>query len=399
MAQPDHWNNRLKAVALGLGLALTMLTVRHWYETFLFGHPLCDDCGTDFPSLYTGAKLIWENPTALYDLDQQLVIEKTIDPRLGNSSLAFAYPPFTAFILMPLGWLSFAKAYLVMTVVNGLMLMLALKLLNNSLHLSAEQSNWLTLSTFCNFGVHSTFLQGQTSLIILLLVVLLVHSSRHSVQVSTGLWSGALFFKPQFLPVPMLILAVRRNWRGLSLCFSVVVALAIFAGMLVGQEGIADYIQIAGRFTARQSDLGTNPQDMHNLRALALFAFPSLTALYFWFFLCALVLVGTILLNLEICQKDRVATVQWIGNLLAVLLLSPHLHAHDLALLVAINALILKNCGNSIPVVVPLSLIPLGLWALFPLMFRNQLPPLLPVIFMAGFFWCVWFVRRPSTPS
>jgi len=285
MAQQDHWNNRLKAVALGLGLALMLLTVRHWYETFSFGHPSCDDCGTDFPSLYTGAKLIWENPTALYDLDQQLVIEKTIDPRLGHSNLAFAYPPFTALMLMPLGLLSFAKAYLVMTVVNGLMLTLALKLLNNSLQLSVEQSSWLTLSTLCNFGVHSAFLQGQTSLIILLLVVLLVHSARHRFQVSAGFWSGALFFKPQFLPIPLLVLAVKRYWRGLSLGLSIIVMLAIFSAMLVGQEGIVDYIHMARRFTARQSDLGTNPQDMHNLRALALFVFPWLIALYFWLFM------------------------------------------------------------------------------------------------------------------
>ncbi len=35
MQQSERWKNRFKAVALGIGLALTMLTIRHWYETFI----------------------------------------------------------------------------------------------------------------------------------------------------------------------------------------------------------------------------------------------------------------------------------------------------------------------------------------------------------------------------
>ena len=118
MQRSERWRNRFKAVAIGIGLALSALTIRHWVETFSFGHPLCEDCRPDFPSLYSGARLIGEEPSALYDLKRQLAIQKSIDSRIGDSALAFAYPPSTALLLMPLGWLSFSGAFLVMPLKN-----------------------------------------------------------------------------------------------------------------------------------------------------------------------------------------------------------------------------------------------------------------------------------------
>jgi hypothetical protein len=260
-------NGRLKAAAFGLGLALTALTIRHWYGTFSHGYPGCENCRPDFPSLYSGAKLIWENPRALYDLQRQLAIQKDIDPRIGESVLAYAYPPVTALLLMPLGWLSFANAYLVMTVVNGLLLLLTFKLLVQSLQLHKEQAAWLGLLIFCNFGVHSTILQGQTSFLTLLLVVLFMRSLLQAKQTASGLAGGALFFKPQMIAVPFLILASRRSWRALLVGVAFTSALIGFSVLLVGIDGIADYLQIARRFAASTSELGTNPRDMHNLRS------------------------------------------------------------------------------------------------------------------------------------
>src|SRR6266403_2055984 len=123
------WNTRLKAVALGVALALTVLTVQHWYGTFIHGHPPCDNCRSDFPSIYSGAKLAWQSPSALYDHASQLAIQKAIDPRIGASTLPFTYPPFVAWVLMPLGWLPFSAAFLAITMINATLLVISLRLL------------------------------------------------------------------------------------------------------------------------------------------------------------------------------------------------------------------------------------------------------------------------------
>ena len=182
MAQSERWNNRLKAIALGIGLALTMLTVRHWYGTFMDGHPPCNDCRADFPGFYAAAKLIWEKPSALYDNAPQLAIQKAIDNRIGDSILPFAYPPVTALVLMPLGWLSFRMAFVAITLVNMALLLFTLRLLIRKLGLQKRQSTWLLLSTFCNFGVHSVLLQGQTSLVVLFCLTAFMFSAMSGKQ-------------------------------------------------------------------------------------------------------------------------------------------------------------------------------------------------------------------------
>ena len=378
-------------MTLGLGLALSMLTLRHWYETVFFGRPLCENCETDFPAIYAGARLVWENPTALYDLKQQALFEKAVDPPLDDSTLAFAYPPITALLLMPLGWTSFAGAYLLMSLVSGVALLVSLRLLRESLQLNKQQFRWLKLTTVCNFGVHVTFVLGQTSLIILLIFSLLVAAAYQRDSIRSGIWSGALFLKPQLLAVPMLVLAARRLWRAMCLGLLVIGISAAISAFLVGEKGIADYIQIANRFSSTQSNLGTNPRDMHNLRALALFVFQAPFATYFWAVLSGLVLAVTALFNFRLPQNESIRSTQWVVNLLAVLLLSPHLHAHDLSLLVIVSALVLKNCENYeswISISVLLVLLAVGLFPLFPRIFEiHWPPPVLPMVFLAAFFY------------
>jgi hypothetical protein len=392
------WNRRLKAIAVGLGIALSVLTARHWYETYTLGHPNCDNCRADFPALYAGAKLMWENPSALYNLDQQLAIQRTIDPRIGDSILGFAYPPFTAFLMMPLGSTSFPNAFLVMSVVNGVILFIALKLLIGHLALNREQSTWLLATTFCNFGVHSTILQGQTSLAALLLVILYLRSVRQENEVQAGLWSSALSFKPQLLAVPLFVLAIRRKWRAFMVCVAVIGGLAIFSGIVIGPKAIADYIEISRRVSGLESDLGTHPREMQNLRALAVNLGSGLVALYVWAVLGGLTVAGVVILNRTLRDGDKSTVVQWIGNLAAILLLSPHVHVHDLALLVVPSALALSLFRDSVPVGLSIGLILIGILPLLSFVLAHP-PPLVPFVLLSVFAFCLWFVRRSTAAA
>src|SRR5580765_1244161 len=187
--QSARWNNRLKAIALGLGLALSTLTVRHWWSIFNYGHPPCNDCVADFPQFYAGAKLVWQDPSHLYDYAEQLALQRTVDPRIEDTTQPFAYPPFTALVLMPLAWLPFSGAFAVMTLVNVGLLSVVLLFLSRKLGLGKDQSTWLLLSTFCNFGVHSVLLGGQTSIVVLSCVTAFMFAVRTRKQSAAGFWS------------------------------------------------------------------------------------------------------------------------------------------------------------------------------------------------------------------
>jgi hypothetical protein len=128
---------------------------------------------------------------------------------------------------------------------------------------------------------------------------------------------------------------------------------------------------------------------MHNLRALLYYALPADTVISAWIGLCALVAVGTLFLNSRSTKDEQGTAMQWVANLLAIILVASHLHSHDLALLIPANALVLTMAGDFIPIWVLVGLIGLGIFPLLPLMFDHQLPPLLPLLFLVTFIFCV----------
>jgi hypothetical protein len=399
VVQPSHWNNRLKAVAIGLIVALTALTVRHWYGTFMYGYPPCEDCRSDFPCFYAAAKLIWQSPAVLYDDASQLAIQKTIDPRIGDSILPFTYPPFTAVVYMPLGWLSFSAAFLAITLINVMLLAFSLRLLITRLQLTRQQSTWLILSGLCNFGVHSVLLQGQTSLIVLTLLAIFTAATQTDRQMGAGLSAGLMFVKPQLQAVPFIILLSRRWWRALVIASATAMALAIFSVVLVGWQAILEYMNLLNTYLTKERGYGSYPESMQNLRALAQYLVSYSWAPKLWFALIVPVVAAIFLLNAKLGTDPNIAAVQWIGNFIAAVLITPHFNAHDLAVLIIPTAFALKLFGDPVPSWLILLALAVGIYPLLALAFGNHLPPLVPVVLLVILFCCVRSVRRAVAHS
>ncbi len=383
-----RWNNRLKAVALGLGLALTTLTVRHWWSIFNYGHPPCSECVADFPQFYAGAKLVWKNPSALYDYAEQLAIQKTVDARIRDTSQPFAYPPFMALVLMPLGWLPFSAAFAVMTLVNLGLLAFVLLLLMRKLGLKKDQSQWLLLSTFCNFGVHSVLLGGQTSVVVLSCVTLFMFAVRDKKQPAAGFWSGCIFFKPQLLLVPFAVLAFKKLWKGFFIACIVLTILGSISVWIVGVPGIVSYMRLLEYYGTTESGFGSYPQYMHNLRALAQYYVPFAYARYVWLALIIPMTLSTLWLNARAADDERSNSALWVANFLAMLLLTPHLYAHDLTLMMVPAALILRTRAGSIPWYIPSLFIFTGVFPVLSFAIGPRVPPLVPMILFTGYALC-----------
>ena len=128
MMPRSTWNNRLKAVALGVGIGTERArrsaigTGRSWLAIHRakIAAPI-------FLVYMPAVKLVWQSPSKLYAYGDQIAIQKAIDDRIGDSILPFAYPPFTAVVLMPLGWLPFRASFAAMTLANAMLLALTLK--------------------------------------------------------------------------------------------------------------------------------------------------------------------------------------------------------------------------------------------------------------------------------
>ncbi len=118
MSSRKVWNNRIQALALGLGLAMSAVIGPCWWSIVRDHNPSCAQEKPDFFSFYTAAKLIWTDRSSLYDLEQQRLVQYPIDPSRGDWVLPYFYPPFFAVILLPLAWLPFSLAFIAMTLVN-----------------------------------------------------------------------------------------------------------------------------------------------------------------------------------------------------------------------------------------------------------------------------------------
>jgi Glycosyltransferase family 87 len=392
MASPASWNNRIRALALGLGLGLTAIIGPCWWSIVRDHHPSCSEYKPDFISLYTGAKLMWADRSALYDLEKQRLVQEPIDPSRGDWVLPYFYPPFLAVILVPLAWLPFSAAFVAMTLVNLVLLISAVKILVRKIELNQQQAKWLILATFCNYGVHYALLEAQTSFIALLLLVLYVTTLNGSAQDRAGIWSGLMCFKPQLALVPLLLLLVRKSWGALGLALVVLAFSALVSLAAVGFDGIERYLALSARAMGGEDYLHIQPERMHNLRALTYFFFAASWRDYIWW--GATVAVVALVVIRSWANGGQVISVrQWTSILVAMILVTPHIHDHDLTLLIVPSALFLKWAGDDVPPAAALALIGLGTLSLINTVAYPHLPPLLPLVLLI---FLIMEQRRPS---
>lgn len=350
------WINRIKAVAFGLGLGLAFHTAGNWWKIFSDHVPECaqPNCVADFAAIYTGAKLIWENPNSLYDPTEQLARQQQIAPT--ERALPFVYPPVTAAALSPLAWFSFSHAFLFMTLVSIFLVVQSLRLLVRHLNLTKDQSQWLMIFALCNFGVQAVVFFGQTSAFILFMLTQHVLAQKQQKRLTGGVWAGMLCLKPQFLTIPCIALLVRRRWQELFTAGLITSLLVGAAFLWIGSGATTKYFHLIQEMTI-DSDW-TNPLgSMHNLRALSIYWLPANWQAPVWWAGCGLVIASMIVFNMRAHNRADGFAATWIVNILALLIVIPHLFTHDLTLLILPCALFLSRFKETVPISVGLGLV------------------------------------------
>ncbi len=356
MSTTPAWRNRIKAIVFGLALGLVLHTSGNWFKILIDHVPECDkpNCVADFVTFYAEGRLAWEDRQSLYDLNQQLAYQKKI--AATDRVLPFVYPPITAALFAPLALMPFPAAFLVMTLANVALLWASLRLLIRRLPLTRDQSQWLVLFALCNFGAQAVVFYGQTSAIVLFFLTHHVLAQRQSNEYKAGLWAGLLCVKPQYLPIPHLILFLRHRWRGLLIGMLVSVTLIVGAFILIGAEASRQYFQVARRMLTADDDWWNQWRSMHNLRALTIYWLAANWQAPVWWAGCLLVMASMIACNLRLASVSDGFTATWIVNILALLIVIPHLFTHDLTLLILPGALFLSRFKETVPIPIGIGL-------------------------------------------
>ena len=396
MASHQAWTNRIGALAVGLGLAMSVVIVPCWWSIFRDHNPICSQNKPDFISLYTGAVLASTDRAALYDLERQRRVQQPIDPSRGDWVLPFFYPPFFALFLAPLSALSFSTAFALMTLFNFILLAIALQVLLHELDLNRHQVRWLLLATFCNYGVLYALLEAQTSFIALTLFALFVSTLNSPAKGKAGTWSGLMFFKPQLALVPLIILIARRRWLAILLTMGVLGTMVLLTFFVMGLQGLEHYLTAAREAWSADSFLHImrpeQPERMHNLRGLAYYFFPAPWREYVWQFLALAVIA---MIANQCIRHESLSYSAWLKILVGLILVTPHLHDHDTTLLILPAAFLLKLGGDEVPAWVALTLVVAGFLPLLNTLAYPHLPPLIP---LAGMVYLLAEARQLLKP-
>ena len=329
LPESDPANIATKKLRFRIAACSIFLVVFQFWTIFT-NLPLALAGAADFRMLYAAGTMIRTGHAArLYDFDyEQQVQEKVVGP--SPTTLPYMYPLYAALPAAPLSRLPYRVAYLAMLALNLAILLAASFVLRP--YLPALTRLWPPLPAiiflaFLPVGI--ALLQGQVSLILLLLFCAAFTTIQRNRSFAAGLLLSIALIKPHVVLPTILLFAIWRNWR-LVAGFAVgALGLGTISLPFAGMAGLATY----ARFMLNAASTGSlgaaqNKYDMFSGRMPNLHGFfVTISGGAHW---------GTVLVIIS-----SLAVLTWTAlqppslprAIVASILVSYNLHPHDLSLL------------------------------------------------------------------
>ena len=220
--------------------------------------------GTDFPDFYAAARMVQEGyGHQLYDFQAQ---EKFQIRYAGRTGDYYIHPPFETLVFLPICLWSLPTAYLLWCLLN--VVVLAYTAIVFQRHIFKRLEWRVLLPLFFLFPpVLLSFLQGQDSLLLLLIMALAVVELRRDRNFTAGCLLGCGLFKFHIV-LTLVVLLASLGRKGLVRGFALV-----FVILLLISAGISgwSFLTAYPRFLMTLSSLplaGIHPAAMANIRGL-----------------------------------------------------------------------------------------------------------------------------------
>jgi glycosyl transferase family 87 len=311
--------------------------------------------GTDFPDFYCAARMLAEgHGHQLYDAEVQRQYQVRYAGRIGT---LYIHPPFETVLYLTVAWLPMRGAYLLWFLLSVTALAAGMRRLTKEAFLPWD---WRILfaASLTFIPVLLCLMQGQDSLLLLLLVILAFTALGRGEAFAAGCWLGLGLFKLQLvLPIALVLAFTQsRNVKaGLAKGFGLVaMALAGLSVAICGWPVFAAYPKFLAHLAA-QPFAGIIPEAMSNFRGLTYFFFQREQRQ--WAIAVVSVLsVGALVMTLILWKPEQSTTggnpaamgssrfdFAFANTVLFALLVSYHLNPHDLSLLLLPMVLLLRD--------------------------------------------------------
>ena len=331
-------------------VAIALFCILNWVAVFpLIGNP-SQQGAQDFSIFYTGSRIVRSGLSShLYDLSVQAQYQTAT---YQTHPLPFNHPAYELILFLPFAGLSFKAAYwawfAICIGIAGLVSRLVAPYLSS---FPKPAALWVFGAAMASFPVIWALCQGQDSILLLLIFVLVYINLKEQRDFVAGLALAAGLFKfPLVVPFALAFL-VRRQWRFVLGFLAGSTIVAGISAAITGIAGVREYVLLLSQLAANPSAGYINPLLMPNARG------------FLWMVLSdgsvshraieTVSAIASLILLVVHCVTFRGREHfdgfdLWFGvNLSVALLASPHLYWHDLTplllpLLLAIN-LALRN--------------------------------------------------------
>ena len=295
---------------------------------------------SDFISFYTAGKILQRGAgNRLYDLHLQYEIQKEVAPHVSirQGALPFVRPAFEAWLFWPLAYLPYKAAFLLWALFScGCLFAVAGILRAEIAALRVFSPIVMFAAMLSYFPVFITLLQGQDSILLLLVYAVAFRALRKGAPLASGMILGLGTFKfTLVLPFLIPFLVVRRIRVALGFALTSVVLAGVSIAS-VGWPSAAYYPKFLLSID-RLAPAVNVPKDMPNIRGLLSLLFHAGTLPAAGVLMLAL--LSVLLLAFAVIKfsqrSDGVVFDLGFGlNLAVTVLVSYHCHSFDLSILV-----------------------------------------------------------------
>lgn len=217
-------------------VGLTLAAVYFFVRTFL---PALTTMTHSFPAYYTASRLVIEGHWSAQVYDDAWFEARVLEMTQGRVSDHFSlHPPTTSLLLVPIAWLDLITARVVWQIFNLALLCAALWLTAQALEIRGTAWRALFFSFACVYPALAENIRvGQVYVLVLFLFALALWSELRAKHLLAGIGLGiAAGIKLSGAPI-WLVLAVRREWRGLLWSIAAAAASALLGLVAFGWEG------------------------------------------------------------------------------------------------------------------------------------------------------------------
>jgi len=304
----------------------------------------------DFASFYTAGRIVrsGESPR-LYDPALQWKVQQEFAStvKIRRGPLPYVRPPFEALLFLPLAYLTYPTACVVWMALKTILLFAIPFLLpredQEGEAISAHA--WEGLLCLAFFPAAFDLLQGQDSIVLLLILVCALRLLLRGAEVKCGVVLGLGLFKFHFI-IPLVAIFLLRKKSGLIMGFLTTASLLFVVSLiLVDWAGILAYPRYLWSLN-QSSELGmVTPPSMPNLRGLvtAFLGNGPLPRVAQWF-LGGMVIVGVVVASR--CWRGdgrRLVAASFCFSIVVILATSYYSYSYDMTLLLLPLFLLSKN--------------------------------------------------------